>query len=112
LELQKISVENKLSILAENQSRLETAIADAEADAYYESAQLMSSAPQVSDTQVPDSQVPDSQVPDSQVPDSVVTQSNDPAKTFSASDTTKATQTRPRRVHRSVAKQGSGINNP
>ena len=97
LERQKISVQNKLSILAESQSRLETAIADAEADAYYESARLMSSA---------------AQVPDSQVPDSPGMQSNNAAKTFSASNTTKKTQTRPRRVRRSVAKQGSGINNP
>ena len=41
LERQRVSVQNKLSILAESQTKLETAIADAEADAYRESARAV-----------------------------------------------------------------------
>lgn len=98
LERQKISVQNKLSILAESQSRLETAIAEAEADAYYESARLVPPGPQIPERP--------------QTPGSSFTQSNNPAKSFNASDLTKKDQTRPRRARRSAAKQASGLNNP
>jgi hypothetical protein len=96
LERQKIGVQNELNILAESQSRLENAIAEAEADAYYESAGLVPAAPQV---------------PDDQTPDGSVTQSNDSEKKCNGSETTMKAQTRPRRIRSSVVKQASA-NNP
>jgi hypothetical protein len=90
LERQRVAIQNKLSILAESQTRLETGIADAEADAYSESARAVPLASQVSESSIP--------------------QSNNPAKT-SASESTKKAQTRPRRVRGSVARSASGINN-
>ena len=92
LELQKVGVQNKLKILVESQTRLETAIAEAEADVYRESARAVPLDSQVSDTFIP--------------------QSNNPAKTPSASDSTNNTRTRSRRVRRSVARSASGLNNP
>jgi hypothetical protein len=91
LDRQRVAIQNKLSILAESQMRLETAIAEAEADAYSESARAVPLASQVSESPVP--------------------QSNNRAKT-SASESTKKSQTRPRRVRGSVARSASGINNP
>jgi len=83
LERQRVAVQNKLSILAESQTRLETAIADAEADAYRESARVVPFTSQVSESPSP--------------------QSNNPAKT-TASEATKKAQTRSRRVRSSVAR--------
>ena len=100
LERQKIGIQNKLNILADSQSRVETAIAEAEADAYYESAGVDSDASAVADTQVRDSR------------DGFVAQSNDKFKTSGSAGPTERSQTRPRRAGRSVAKQASRINNP
>jgi hypothetical protein len=91
LERQRVAIQNKLGILAESQTRLETAIADAEADAYRESARAVPLVTQVSESPIP--------------------QSNNPAKT-SASEVTKKVPTRPRGVRGSVARSASGINNP
>jgi len=91
LERQRVSVQNRLSILAESQTKLETEMADAEADAYRESARAVPLTSQVSENSL--------------------SQSNSPAKTTASNSTTKA-QTRPRRVRRSVARSASGMNNP
>ena len=100
LERQKIGIQNKLNILAESQSRVEKAIAEAEADAYSESARVDSNAPAVASTQSRDSK------------DGFVAQSNDKVKTSSAAGSAERAQTRPRRTRRSLAKQTSRANNP
>ena len=82
LEHQKISIENRIAILTESQGRLETAIADAEADAYHESARLASA--------------------DSEISDSSVAPSSNPATVNNDSGSTRNSKTRPRRARRAV----------